>query len=192
MPGNGQSDHAPARTNFRDWPVHGTLLKTCAHGHSMSYEVSTTRGGLEEGWMPTIEGKEGRLWIDAYVKKAGKLAGLAGAVRTLVKKTAASCEEYVSPWKVPSFDSNGPLCCFVLGEEHVTLAFLRGAALPDPEKLLEGKARFVRNIRLRSLADVKRPGVKKLIAEATKLNRKDPPSGMMVGMEKRKAKTIKR
>ena len=136
--------------------------------------------------MPTIEGKEGRLWIDAYVKKAGKLAGLAGAVRTLVKKTAAGCEEYVSPWKVPSFDSNGPLCCFVLGKEHVTLAFLRGAALPDPENFLEGKAKFVRNVRLRTTADVKRPGLKKLIAEAAKLNRKDPPSGMMVGMNKRR------
>ena len=141
--------------------------------------------------MPTIEGKEGRLWIDAYVKKAGKLAGVARAVRTLVKKTAAGCEEYVSPWKVPSFDSNGPLCCFVLGKEHVTLAFLRGAALLDPENLLEGKARFVRNIRLRSMADVKRPGVKKLIAEAARLNRKDPPSGMMVGMDKRRKKAGK-
>ena len=139
--------------------------------------------------MPTIEGKPAKVWIDAYVKKAGKLTGLAKAVRTLVKKTAADCEEYVSPWKLPAFDSNGPLCCFVLGKEHVTLAFLRGAVLPDPEKLLEGKARFVRNIKLRSVAEVKRPGVKKLLAEAAKLNRKDPPSGMMVGMEKRKVKT---
>ena len=142
--------------------------------------------------MPTLEGKDGRLWIDAYVKKAGKLAGVARAVRTLVKKTAAACEEYVSPWKVPSFDSNGPLCCFVLGKEHVTLAFLRGAALPDPDKLLEGKAKFVRNVRLRSMADVKRPGVKKLIAEAARLNRKDPPSGMMVGMDKRRKEISKK
>ena len=142
--------------------------------------------------MPTIEGKEGRLWIDAYVKKAGRLAGVARAVRTLVKKTAAGCEEYVSPWKVPSFDSNGPLCCFVLGREHVTLAFLRGAALADPDKLLEGKAKFVRNVRLRSMADVKRPGVKKLIAEAARLNRKDPPSGMMVGMDKRRKEVSKK
>jgi hypothetical protein len=138
--------------------------------------------------MPTIEGKEGRLWIDAYVKKAGKLEGVARAVRTLVKKTAAGCEEYVSPWKVPAFDSNGPLGCFVLGKEHVTLAFLRGAALPDPEKLLEGNAKYVRSIKLRSEADLKRPAVKKLIAEAANLNRKHPPSGMMVGMNKRKAK----
>jgi hypothetical protein len=39
---------------------------------------------------------------------------------------------------------------------------------------------------------VKRPGVKKLIAEAAKLNRKNPPSGMMLGMEKRKAKARNR
>jgi len=142
--------------------------------------------------MPTIEGKEGRLWIDGYVKKAGKLAGVARAVRALVKKTAAGCEEYVSPWKVPAFDSNGPLCVFVLGKEHVTLAFLRGALLPDPGKLLEGKAKGVRNVKLRSLADVKRPGVKKLIVEAAKLNKKDPPSGKMVGMDKRRKKEGKK
>ena len=136
--------------------------------------------------MPTIEGKAGQLWIDAYVKKAGKLAGVAKAVRSLVKKTATGCEEYVSPWKTPAFDSNGPLCVFVVGKEHVTLAFLRGAMLPDLEKLLEGKAKGVRNVRVRSLADVKRPGVKKLIAEAVKLNKKVPPSGKMVGMDKRR------
>ena len=138
--------------------------------------------------MPTIEGKLGRLWIDAYVKKAGKLAGVAKAVRTLLKKTAAQCEEYVSPWKTPAFDSNGPLCVFVLQKEHVTLAFLRGARLPDPEKLLEGKAKGVRNVKLRSVADVKRPGVKRLIVEASELNKKDPPSGKMVGMDKRRKK----
>lgn len=138
--------------------------------------------------MPTIEGKEGRLWIAAYVKKAGKLAAVAKALRTLVKKTAAGCEEYVSPWKTPAFDSNGPLCVFVLQKEHVTLAFLRGARLPDPEKLLEGKAKGVRNVKLRSLADVKRPGVKRLIVEASELNKKESPSGKMVGMDKRRKK----
>jgi len=132
------------------------------------------------------------LWIDAYVKKAGKLRGVAKSVRVLVKKTAADCEEYVSPWKTPAFDSNGPLCVFVMGKEHLTLAFLRGAALPDAEKLLEGAGKGVRHVKLRSLADVKRPGVKKLIAEAAKLNKKDPPSGKMVGMDKRRAKKSKK
>ena len=136
--------------------------------------------------MTTIEGKEARVWIDGYVKKAGKLEGVARAVRALVKKVAAGSEEYVNPWKIPSFDSDGPLCCFMAGKEHVTFAFLRGTALPDPEKLLEGTGKSVRHVKLRCVADVKRAGVKKLIADAAKLNRKDPPTGMMVGMEKRK------
>ena len=136
--------------------------------------------------MPTIEGKPARVWIDAYVKNAGTLAGVARALRALVKKTVKGSEEYVNPWKIPSFDSNGPLCCFMAGKDHVTFAFLRGAALPDPEKLLEGTGKGVRHVKLRSAAEVKKPGVKKLIAAAAKLNKKDPPSGMMVGMEKRK------
>ena len=142
--------------------------------------------------MPTIEGKEGREWIDAYVRNAGKLAGVAKAVRALVMETVKGCEEYVSPWKTPAFDSNGPLCVFVMGKEHVTLAFLRGAVLPDPEKLLEGKAKGVRNLKLRSVEDVERPGVKKLITEAAKLNKKNPPSGKMVGLDKRRKKAGKK
>ena len=139
--------------------------------------------------MPTIEGKQAGIWINDYVKEAGKLEAVAKAVRGLVKNAVKGVEEYVNPWKIPSFDSNGPLCCFMVGKEHVTFAFMRGAALPDPQKLLAGTGKGVRHVKLRSVADVKRPGVKKLIAEAAKLNKKDPPSGMMVGMEKRKCKT---
>ena len=138
--------------------------------------------------MPTIEGKEGRLWIDAYVQRAGKHEPVAKAIRELVSKTVKGCEEYVSPWKTPAFDSNGPLCVFVVQKDHVTLAFLRGAILPDPDKLLQGTGKGVRNLKLRTLDDVRRPGVKKLIEEAAKLNKKDPPSGKMVGMEKRRKK----
>jgi hypothetical protein len=139
--------------------------------------------------MPTIEGKQAGIWITDYVNKAGKFEGVTKAVRALVKKTVKGVEEYVNPWKIPSFDSNGPLCCFMVGKEHVTLAFMRGAALLDPEKLLEGTGKGVRHIKLRGVADVKKLGVKKLVVEAAKLNKKDPPSGMMVGMEKRKRKT---
>lgn len=63
--------------------------------------------------MPTIEGRQADIWINAYVNKAGDLAGVAKAIRSLVKKTLKGVEEYVNPWKIPSFDSNGPLCCFM-------------------------------------------------------------------------------
>jgi hypothetical protein len=142
----------------------------------------------EEEPMPTIEGKQAAIWISNYVNKAGKFEGVTKELRALVRKVVKGVEEYVNPWKIPSFDSNGPLCCFMVGKEHVTFAFMRGAALPDPEKLLEGKGKGVRHVKLRSVADVKKPGVKRLVVEAAKLNKKDPPSGMMVGMEKRKRK----
>jgi hypothetical protein len=58
--------------------------------------------------MPTIEGKQAQVWIDAYVKEAGKLEGVTKAVRALVKETLKGGEEHVNPWKIPSFDSNGP------------------------------------------------------------------------------------
>ena len=47
-------------------------------------ESQSAQRNKGEERMPTIEGKAGKWWIDAYVKKAGKVAGVAKAVRTLV------------------------------------------------------------------------------------------------------------
>ena len=136
--------------------------------------------------MPTIEGKEGRAWIDEYVARAGKMQGVLKGLRALVKKTVAGCEEYVNPWKIPSFDSNGTVCGFMTGKEHVTFIFLRGAALPDPEGLLEGTGKSVRHVKVRTVKDLKRPALKKLIVEAAKLNKREPMAGMKVDMNKRR------
>jgi hypothetical protein len=135
--------------------------------------------------MPTIEGKEARVWIDHYVKKSGKFAGVAKAVRALVKKNVAGCEEYVNPWQIPSFDLNGPLCFYMVAKEHVIFGFLRGAILHDPGKLLEGTGKYLRHVKLRSPADVRRPDVRALVKEAADLNRKKPMTGTKVAMKKR-------
>ena len=143
--------------------------------------------------MPTIEGKEGRAWIDEYVEKAGKQKDVVKGLRSLVKRTLAGCEEYVNPWKIPSFDSDGTVCGFMTGKEHVTFIFLRGAALPDPEGLLEGTGKSVRHVKVRTAADVKKPGLKKLILEAAKLNKRKPMEGMKVEMNKRRrSKEVKK
>lgn len=142
--------------------------------------------------MPTIEGKEGRAWIDEYVEKAGKQKDVVKGLRALVKRTIAGCEEYVNPWKIPSFDANGTVCGFMTGKEHVTFIFLRGVALPDPEGLLEGTGKSVRHVKVRTVADVKRPALKKLVVEAAKLNRRKPIAGMKVEMNKRRSKGAKK
>ena len=142
--------------------------------------------------MPTIEGKEGWAWIDEYVAKSGNMKGVLKGLRALVKKTIAGCEEYVNPWKIPSFDSNGTVCGFMTGKEHVTFIFLRGAALPDPEGLLEGTGKSVRHVKVRTAVDVKKPGLKKLIVEAARLNKREPMKGMKVDMDKRRGKEAKK
>ena len=135
--------------------------------------------------MPTIEGKEARVWINNYVNKAGKLSGVAKALRTLVNKNVAGCEEYVNPWKIPSFDLNGPLCFYMVRKEHVLFGFLRGAVLKDPGKLLEGTGKYLRHVKLRSVPDVRRPAVRALLKQAAALNRKEPLTGTKVQMKKR-------
>jgi len=55
----------------------------------------------------------------------------------------------------------------------INLYFFEGDALPDPEGLLQGTGSMVRSIRVTSAADLDRPAVKALLAEA--LKRADPP-----------------
>jgi hypothetical protein len=50
----------------------------------------------------------------------------------------------------------------------VTLFFLHGADLDDPGGLLEGEGKQVRSIRLKTPADIDRPEVMELVAQATR------------------------
>jgi len=95
-------------------------------------------------------------------------------------ETAQTCEEYVSPWKTPRLIRTDRSASMCWGKSIVTLAFLREPCFRSRETA-GGQGEGVRNVRLRSLADVKRPGVKRLIAEAAKLNKKNPPSGRWWG-----------
>jgi hypothetical protein len=50
----------------------------------------------------------------------------------------------------------------------INLYFFEGDTLPDPEGLLQGAGSMVRSIRVTDAADLDRPAVKALIAEARK------------------------
>lgn len=129
--------------------------------------------------MPGLEGKEAVTWINAYVEKKGpKLSLVAEGLRRLMMKTVAGAKESVNPWGIPTFESNGPMCFFMVGKNHVTFGFLRGTALKDPAELLEGTGKNLRHVKLRTPEDLKRPELKKLIAEAARLNKREPIVGM--------------
>src|SRR5438093_12775037 len=110
--------------------------------------------------MPAMEGKEAVAWINTYVEKKGpKLLFVAEGLRRLMKKTVAGVKESVNPWKMPTFESNGPMCFFMVGKDHVTFGFLRGTALKDPTGLLEGTGKSLRHVKLPEVEDFKRAGV---------------------------------
>jgi hypothetical protein len=128
---------------------------------------------------------DGRKWIDKYVeRKEPTLGEVAQGLRRLMKKTVPGTKESVNPWKIPTFESNGPMCFFMVGKYHVTFGFLRGTSLPDPGKLLEGTGKNLRHVKLRAAEDLRKPALKKLIQAAAQLNKKKP----MEGMKPKKAK----
>ena len=75
----------------------------------------------------------------------------------------------------------------MVAKEHVIFGFMRGAMLRDPRKLLEGTGKYLRHVKLRSTADVRRPEVRVLVKQAAQLNRKEPVTGTKVQMKKSSA-----
>lgn len=69
----------------------------------------------------------------------------------------------------PSARASEAIFSVVLYPRWVTLFFLQGAGLPDPNKLLKGSGKMVRHIVLAAAADLDKPAIQALMATA--LNR---------------------
>jgi hypothetical protein len=102
----------------------------------------------------------------------------ANQLRAFVKKTLPKVKEGINPWHVPIFESNGPICYYMAGKNHITLGFIRGTSLPDPEGLLEGTGKNLRHVKIKSLDDLKQKGLRELLKSAAALNAKEPQDGM--------------
>jgi hypothetical protein len=73
----------------------------------------------------------------------------------------------------PSERASEAIFSIVLYPRWVTLFFLQGAGLPDPDKLLKGGGKVVRHIVLASAADLEKPAIRALMSIA--LNRAKAP-----------------
>jgi hypothetical protein len=54
----------------------------------------------------------------------------------------------------------------ILSREGVKIGIARGAELSDPKKLMQGSGKVHRHVQLRTIADLKRPGLKPLLKAA--------------------------
>jgi len=125
-------------------------------------------------------GKTTAAQIAAILKNQGpEVRALAQALRAFVRRQVPGVTESINPWGVPTFDDHGDLAYFMVHAGHVTFGFQRGAALKDPQRLLEGTGKSMRHVKIRTREDLKRPGLRELVKAAARLNREEPQEGMM-------------
>ena len=66
----------------------------------------------------------------------------------------------------PTERASDAICSIAVYPKWVTLFFLDGTKLRDPQKLLKGSGKIVRQIRLNDAADLDQPAIRALIAQA--------------------------
>jgi len=115
--------------------------------------------------------KNPSLTLAQYLEtKEPAMVKVAQGVRRLVKATAPGTRECMNSWNIPTFEkSDGSFAIFMVSKAHVSLGFARATDLPDPHGLLEGTGKNMRHVKLKSVADLQREGVRELIEQAAKL-----------------------
>ncbi len=102
---------------------------------------------------------------------------LARGTRAFVLELLPGVEEHV--------DGSGPyvgygygagykdqICTIIISKAGVKLGLVGGAALPDPRGLLEGSGKVHRHIVIKTVDDLRKPGVRPLLRAATAAWRK--------------------
>ena len=96
------------------------------------------------------------------------------AFRTVaIRKGIVANPNYRSLHQQPMPKGGGIVFSIAFYPRWVSLFFLKGAGLPDPEGLLQGSGSQVRHIRMTNAAMLDDPAVQALISEA--LDRAEPP-----------------
>jgi hypothetical protein len=99
-------------------------------------------------------------------------------LRSLVKATVLGTKIAVNPWGIPTFEAKDPFCFYMVGKSHVTFGFHYGTSLDDPKRLLEGTGKNLRHVKLRSVEDLQKKGLKDLVLAAARLEGKPRMKGM--------------
>ena len=125
---------------------------------------------------------------DSHSKKAKKspyvrddnpaLRKVVRTLRNFVKAAVPGTKETVNSWGIPTFERKDPFCFYMMGKNHVTFGFHYGTSLKDPEGLLEGTGKNLRHVKLRTMEDLERKGLKGLVLAAARLKGKAPMRGM--------------
>jgi hypothetical protein len=124
-------------------------------------------------------GKSKKAKKNAYVQDDNPaLQKVVRGVRSLVKAAVPGTKITVNSWGIPTFQTKDPFCFYMVGKNHVTLGFHYGTSLDDPEGLLEGTGKNLRHVKLRTMEDLEKKGLKELAITAARLEGKPRMKGM--------------
>jgi hypothetical protein len=138
------------------------MASSGAHPHiEMPSEEELSR--LAQGKDPTVR----RLYVDIHGLVLETVPEIRYAVDTVDAQIGYGARQF-------GYDGWG-MAALAPAANWVSLAFLRGTALDDPDRLLEGTGRLVRHVKVRSREqyEAKREGVRRLLVAAARLNRSE-------------------
>lgn len=105
--------------------------------------------------------------IQAWMKKhSGELGAIARRWFTEMRKCGDEVRELLHDGYPTACLGDVPFGYVGVFRAHVNVGFFHGAALPDPERLLQGTGRFMRHVKLRPDAPANTAALSTLIAAA--------------------------
>ncbi|MGA2812703.1 MAG: DUF1801 domain-containing protein [Candidatus Acidiferrum sp.] len=105
--------------------------------------------------------------IDAWMKEhAGELGAIARQCFELMRKCGDEVRELVHDGCPVACLGDAPFAYVNVFTSHVNVGFFHGAALPDPDRLLEGTGKFMRHVKLRPESSTNAAALSRLIAAA--------------------------
>ena len=109
-----------------------------------------------------------------------------------MRKLVPGTEQTVNAWGIPTFEAPDPFCFYMARKNHVTFGFHCGTSLADPEKLLEGTGKNLRQVRLHGVEDLDQKGLKNLVLAAARFRSKTRMKGMSGKHTAAKTKTARK
>jgi hypothetical protein len=121
--------------------------------------------------------------IDLLRRFEPVVQSVALAMRSVVHAEAGPCYETIYEIKkivsiLYSTTEKGMkdnICAIIVYRDHINLMFTRGVDLKDPQGLLVGTGKAIRHVKMFTVDDVERPGVRALIRQAKKRPDLDKP-----------------
>ena len=99
-----------------------------------------------------------------------RLREIAHELRALIVATDPQLSEVIK-WGNPCYDKKGRVCYLAaFSNDYVNLGFWNGAALTDPQGLIEGTGAKMRHVKVRSMQEIRHHQFMSWVREAVALN----------------------